>query len=245
VISRPLDVREAREEEAAEVALLLNELYLDLYGVEEFRSQDVASWIRDLEVRTLVAVADQELVGWAEASPGGDVQPTWWLDVLVPPQEQRREITEQLVQEAEEVARAASPSGVDAKFYLPEADARLRAVVSERGYRPVSYSFRFERPLDRPPESATWPAGSASEHSARELTRGWCTTYTWRLSPTRRAHSNPSRSSDGLNAASAARSIPRATAVRPRRDGPDQTLRPLLQAPQVNNFSAEPKYSTS
>ena len=51
VTSCPLDVREAREEEASDVALLLNELYRDLYGADEFRSQDVASWIRDPEVR--------------------------------------------------------------------------------------------------------------------------------------------------------------------------------------------------
>ena len=115
-----------------------------------FDPQDVASWIRDLEVRTLVAVADQELVGWAEASAGRDLQPTWWLDVLVPPQERQREITERLVREAEDIARTASPDGVEAKFYLPEADARLRAVVSERGYRPMSYSFRLERLLESP-----------------------------------------------------------------------------------------------
>ena len=155
-------MREGRQDEAAEIALLLNELYRDLYGADEFRSQDVESWIRDAEMRTLVAVADEELVGWAEASAGRDVNPTWWLDVLVPPQERQREITERLVEEAEEVARAGSPAGVETKFYLPEADARLRAVVSERGYKPVSYSFRFERPLDCPPETATWPAGSSA-----------------------------------------------------------------------------------
>jgi mycothiol synthase len=154
-----LEVRPAREEEASDIALVLNELYRDLYGADEFSSQDVASWIQDPELRTLVAVADQELVGWAEASAGRDVQPTWWLDVLVPPQEGQREITERLVQETEEIARAASRDGVEAKFYLPEADARLREVVSGRDYRPVSYSFRYERPLDNPPESAPWPAG--------------------------------------------------------------------------------------
>jgi len=159
VISPPLEVRDAREGEASEIALLLNELYRDLYGVDEFRSQEVESWIRDVEMCTLVAVADRELVGWAEASAGRDVQPTWWLDVLVPPQERQREITERLVREAEEVARTASPDGVEAKFYLAEADARLRAVVSARGYRPMSYSFRFERLLENPPESAVWPKG--------------------------------------------------------------------------------------
>jgi mycothiol synthase len=154
-----LQVRRAYEEEALEIASLLNALYRDLYGVEEFLSTDVESWIRDPQSRALVAVADQELVGWAEASPGADAEPTWWLDVLVPPQERQREIIERLVQAAEEIARAASPNGLEAKFYLPEGDARLRAVVSERGYDPVSYSFRFERRLDGPPENATWPSG--------------------------------------------------------------------------------------
>jgi mycothiol synthase len=158
VIASPLEVRPAREEEASDIALVLNELYRDLYGADEFSSQEVASWIQDPELRTLVAVADQELVGWAEASAGRDVQPTWWLDVLVPAQERQHEITERLVQETEEIARAASRDGVEAKFYLPEADASLREVVSERGYRPVSYSFRFERALDSPPETTQWPA---------------------------------------------------------------------------------------
>ena len=90
-----------------------------------------------------------------------DPEPTWWLDVLVPPRKRQREIVERLVQETEDVARAASPAGVEAKFYLPEADAQLRAVVSDRGYEPVSYSFRFERRLDGAPESAAWPAGTS------------------------------------------------------------------------------------
>jgi mycothiol synthase len=153
-------VRQAREEEAGEIASLLNELYRDLYGTDEFRSEEVASWIRDPDMRTLVAVDDQDLVGWAEASPGPDTQPTWWLDVLVPPRDRQRKITELLVREAEQAARAASPAGVEAKFYLPDADARLRAVIVERGYEPVSYSFRFERRLDGPPETTVWPAGT-------------------------------------------------------------------------------------
>jgi ribosomal protein S18 acetylase RimI-like enzyme len=161
VTSCPLEVREAREEEAAEIALLLNELYRDLHGAEEFRSQDVASWIRDPDLRTLVAVEGHDLVGWADAGPGPDVEPTWWLDVLVPARERRREIVERLVQETEDMAQAASPAGVEAKFYLPEADAQLRAVVRDRGYKPVSCSFRFERRLDGAPESAEWPAGTS------------------------------------------------------------------------------------
>jgi mycothiol synthase len=154
-----LEVRQAHEGEALEIASLLNALSRDLYGVDEFLSPDVASWIRDPESRILVAVADQELVGWAEASPGGDVEATWWLDVLVPPHERQREIMERLVQEAEDIAHAASPQGMEAKFYLPEADAQLRTVVRERGYQPVSYSFRMERRLDGPPEGAAWPLG--------------------------------------------------------------------------------------
>ena len=55
------------------------------------------------------------------------------------------------MQETEDIARTASRAGVEAKFYLPEADAQLRAVVSDRGYEPVSYSFRFERRLDGAP----------------------------------------------------------------------------------------------
>jgi len=160
-IEPPLTVREACQEEAGEIASLLNELYRDFYGEDEFRPEDVASLIRDRDLRTLVASSDGRLVGWAEAGPGPDVEPTWWLDVLVPRRERQREVIERLVDEAETLARAGSPTGVEAKFYLPEADAPLRAVVSDRGYEPVSYSFRFERQLDRAPEDAAWPEGTS------------------------------------------------------------------------------------
>src|SRR5215203_867354 len=106
-IERSLAVREAGPEEAGEIASLLNELYHDLDGTDECRPEDVASWIRDPDLRTLVAVEGEDLVGWAEAGPGPDVEPTWWLDVLVPPRERQREIVERLVQETEDVARAA------------------------------------------------------------------------------------------------------------------------------------------
>jgi mycothiol synthase len=160
-IERTLAVREARQEEAREIASLINELYRDLYGADEFRSEDVASWIRDPDLRTLVAVDGGDLVGYAEAEPGPDVEPTWLLNVFVPRRKRQREIIERLVQETEELAWAASPAGVEAKLYLPEADAMLRVVVSDRGYAPFSYSLRYERSLDARPESAQWPAGTS------------------------------------------------------------------------------------
>jgi mycothiol synthase len=144
-----VELRDARVDEAAEIADLLNEHGQAAFGETEIAEAEVRHWFTLPEIRVQVAERDGRLVGYADSVLRGKEGRTE-VDVRT----LDRDAAEALLHAA--VDAASSPS---ARAVVQGEDAILRQVVEEDGWRPVrsSYQMRIELGDDVP--EPDWPAG--------------------------------------------------------------------------------------
>jgi mycothiol synthase len=144
-----VEVREARVDEAAQIADLLNEHAQAVFGETEIAEGEVRHWFTLPEIRVQVAERDGRLVGYADSVPRGKEGRTE-IDVRT----RDRDAALALLHGALEAAHTPS-----ARAVVQGDDAILRQVVEEDGWRPVhrSYQMRIELGDDLP--EPDWPAG--------------------------------------------------------------------------------------
>ncbi len=164
-----VELRDARVDEAAQIADLLNEHARAAFGETEIGEAEVRHWFTLSEIWVQVAERDGRLVGYADSVPRGKEGRTE-VDVRT----RDRDAAVALLQGAVKAANTRS-----ARVVVQGDDAILRDVVEEEGWRPVrrSYQMRIELGDDVP--EPDWPDGisvrvldSADErrlHEANEL----------------------------------------------------------------------------
>jgi mycothiol synthase len=147
-------VREPAPDDAAALAELLNARSVALHGTSDLSPEAMRSWFQIPELEMLVAEGADGLEAYADFHAGEGTD--WaWIDLREHPGRPGAAVAllERLEQRADTLGRAA------VRTVVAEQDARTRATVEARGYRPIRYSFRMLAELDAEPPAATWPDG--------------------------------------------------------------------------------------
>lgn len=149
-----ISVRNARRDDAAAAAEVLNEHSLRLHGVPNTTPAELEEDWRAPEFEfpddVFVAESDGTLIGYADAIAFGD---TSWLDVRG---------TEEAAYDpllAAAVERAAAQGKENVRGWANQDDRLLHEAYARAGFEPIRHSFRMEIELDRGLPEPSWPDG--------------------------------------------------------------------------------------
>jgi mycothiol synthase len=144
-----LEVREPEQDEAAQIADLLNEHAEAAFGETEIAEAEIRHWFTLPEIWIRVAERDGRLVGYVDCVPRGKGDATE-LDVRTLDQE----AAEALLHEAEE--RAATPL---VRVVAQGEDPVLPRVVERAGWRPIRHSYQMRIELSDEVPEPKWAEG--------------------------------------------------------------------------------------
>jgi ribosomal protein S18 acetylase RimI-like enzyme len=153
-----VELRPPRQDEAAEIAALVNRVSGELFGESDETETTIRQWLTapelDPEHDMRLAVSAGELVGYADL--GAHPEPKFWLDLRVPPSV-GDEVRDALVGWGEQ--RATERSGTVIRGFANENDAGDKAAFERAGYELIRHSFRMRIDFDEPPPEPEWPDG--------------------------------------------------------------------------------------
>ena len=166
-MSATVTIRTPREDEAAAVARLLNEVSQGEFGVDDVSADEIERWFTqpDLDVAADVFLAEEagRPAAYANVSNVGKAFEQYWIDVRLPPAGSTT-AGEAVLAAAERRARemaAAAPSGQSGRLVAGawSANERLGGIIERAGFRSYRHSFRMEIDLDAEPAEPSLPAG--------------------------------------------------------------------------------------
>jgi mycothiol synthase len=166
-----MKVRAPTLEDVPQIAAMINEVSLALYGRPEVSEQELRLWFAgpdfDPASHAVVVIDDHgALAAYGDVSVSHEGRLVW-IDPYIRPRAPEA-VGPTLIAELELRADAGLAPGGRLKAYVPERDEKLAALLAARGYRVVRHSFRMEADLRTEPEEPTWPEGI----SVRTFRRG-------------------------------------------------------------------------
>jgi mycothiol synthase len=134
----------------------------ELYGERDETSESIALWLTgpglDPATDSRIALVGGEVRGYVDID--ADPDPTYWVDLRVPPSEQGA-IREALMDWAESQAAERGAEKADAllRFYTASVDSPTKQELESRGYRLIRHSYRMRIDFDDEPPEPEWPEG--------------------------------------------------------------------------------------
>jgi mycothiol synthase len=158
------ELRPPRVEDAAAIADVFNRHALELDGQAEVGEEDVRVWLTAPQVNpetdARIAIDGDRLCGAADVMP--NPEPTFWIDLRVPPSETEPDaVREALAEWAEARARewAAAREGALLRFFTPSTDEQAKRLLEARGYRLIRHSYRMRIDFEGELPEPEWPDG--------------------------------------------------------------------------------------
>jgi mycothiol synthase len=156
-----LTLRAPREDEAAVVADLFNDISNAAFGTPDTTDDEVRIWFTSPEVHReddirIALRAGGTLVAYGDVSEhGGKV----WLDVREHPQigdgSAAKAVLEALIPRARELA----PEPIVLRPFVQSAAESVKSMFEREGFAIVRHSFRMEVDLEAEPPAPGWPGG--------------------------------------------------------------------------------------
>jgi ribosomal protein S18 acetylase RimI-like enzyme len=134
----------------------------ELYGEQDETPESIALWLTGpgLDPATDARIAvDGDLVrGWVDIY--ADPDPKYWVDLRVPPSEEKG-VREALFEWAEEEGRrrGRGKPGALLRFYTASPDGQTKQLLEARGYTRIRGSYRMRIDLEGEPSEPEWPEG--------------------------------------------------------------------------------------
>ena len=167
-MSATVALRPPREDEAGEVALVINAAARAEHGVDEVTETEIRRWFAspglDVERDIFLAEEDGRIAAYADVSDAGETGKQFWIDLRVPP-DAAEATAEALVEAVERRAceRAAElrPAGSRPRIIgdVSSTNPRLAAVLENAGFRLYRHAYRMAIDLDHDLPEPRVPGG--------------------------------------------------------------------------------------
>ena len=150
------DLRTPTRADAAEIAAICNEVSRVLYDEADLEARTVEDWFELSDLGMLVAEREGVMLGYADVRREKDGL-EFPIDLRIRPS--AAGVADELLQAAEEWARARAVPGAVLRGFAAERDADLRATLTAAGYGVIRHSFNMRIELPETLEPPEWPAG--------------------------------------------------------------------------------------
>jgi mycothiol synthase len=160
---KSLTLRAPRQDEAAVVADLFNEISRTAFGTADTNEDEVRVWFTSPEVNReddirIAASPEGALVAYGDVSEHGGKA---WLDVREHPRvgdgRAAKAVLEALIPRALELA----PTPVVLRSWVPRGEENVKAMFEREGFEIMRHSFRMEVDLSAELPEPGWPANVA------------------------------------------------------------------------------------
>jgi mycothiol synthase len=157
------ELRAPTLDDVERLADLVNRDAEELYGEQDETPESMRLWLTgpglDPAADSRILVVDGVVRGYVDLD--AHPEPTWWIDLRVPPSEGEG-IREPLMDwvEGEAERRAAGKAGAVARFFVADGDGPTKSALEERGYRVIRSSYRMRIDYgDQELAEPVWPEG--------------------------------------------------------------------------------------
>lgn len=166
-MSTTIVLRAPREDEAAEVARLLNSASLAEHGADDASESEIARWFSqpgiDRERDLFIAEENGRPVAYADVSDTGDAGEQFWIDLRLPPGASEAAgdaLVDGATRRAHELAAERNP-GQPPRIIAGAASTnpRAAAVLERAGFRLYRHSYRMAIDLDADLPEPRFPEG--------------------------------------------------------------------------------------
>jgi mycothiol synthase len=158
-----LRLRAPREDEAAAVADLFNDISNAAFGTPDTTEDEVRIWFtsptvdREEDIR-IAFCPGGALVAYGDVSEHGGKA---WLDVREHPQVGDGSAAEAVLEALIPRARELAPEPIVLRPFVQSAAKSVKSMFDREGFAIVRHSFRMEVDLDADPPEPAWPPGVA------------------------------------------------------------------------------------
>ncbi|MEX0815878.1 MAG: GNAT family N-acetyltransferase [Gaiellales bacterium] len=158
-------IRPARDEDAASVAALVNEITADWFAWAPITADDLLDRWRSPRVdRQDFVVAEGSILGYASVTAADPGRTRLWAELRAISGEDESRVSASLLAaieaRARELAARADPGArVVLRTQVAEVQAQLGRLLAEAGYAVVRHAENAVRSLEPPPPPPSWPPG--------------------------------------------------------------------------------------